>query len=181
MTLRFIRTAALACIALVTGSACTAIPDGMEPVAGFDADRYLGTWYEVARLDHSFERGLYNVTATYARNDDGSISVLNRGYSEEDAEWNSAEGKAKFVSSPDVAHLKVSFFGPFYGSYVVYDLDDEYRTAFVTGYNKKYLWLLSREPNPPASVLERFKSEAAADGYDLSGLIENVQRDDLPR
>lgn len=98
---------------------CTGLPEGIEPVTGFDKDRYLGTWYEIARLDHSFEEGLSKVTAEYTLNDDGSIKVINRGYNAEESEWQEAEGRAKFVGDSDVGHLKVSFFGPFYGSYVV--------------------------------------------------------------
>ena len=121
---------------------CTGLPDGVEPVTGFDKQRYLGTWHEIARLDHSFERGLEQVTATYAVRDDGAISVLNRGYDIEDQQWRQAEGVAKPVSSDDVAHLKVSFFGPFYGTYAVFELADDYSHAFVAGFNTDYLWLL---------------------------------------
>ncbi|WP_082888473.1 lipocalin family protein [Marinobacter sp. LQ44] len=112
---------------LLTG--CTGLPKGIEPVTGFDQDRYLGTWYEIARLDHSFERSLSQVTADYTLNDDGSIKVINRGYNAEKGEWKEAQGRAKFVGDSEVGHLKVSFFGPFYASYVVFELDDDYSTA----------------------------------------------------
>ena len=103
-----------ACIAvLIVG--CTGLPDDVEPVDGFDSERYLGTWHEIARLDHSFERNLERVTATYGLNEDGSISVLNKGFNTQKGEWRQAEGVAKPMGSPDVGHLKVSFFGPFYG------------------------------------------------------------------
>ena len=92
--------------------ACTGVPEGVDPVTGFDQNRYLGTWYEIARLDHSFEHGLSEVSATYDVNPDGSIAVLNRGFDQEEGEWREAEGVARFVQSPDIAHLKVSFFGP---------------------------------------------------------------------
>src|SRR5690554_7009160 len=114
------RLIALTALAL-TLSACTGLPSGIEPVTGFDQDRYLGTWYEIARLDHSFERGLSRVTAEYTLNDDGSIRVINRGYNTEKGAWKEAEGRAKFVGDSEVGHLKVSFFGPFYASYVVFE------------------------------------------------------------
>ena len=117
---------------LIFLGACTGIPEGIEPVTGFDQQRYLGSWHEVARLDHSFERGLTQVSAQYSIRDDGAIRVLNRGLDNEIGEWSEAEGVAKFVGSSDVAHLKVSFFGPFYGSYIVFELGDDYEYAFVS-------------------------------------------------
>ncbi|OJS98731.1 lipocalin family protein [Marinobacter nauticus] len=154
---------------LLTG--CTGLPKGIEPVTGFDQDRYLGTWYEIARLDHSFERGLSRVTAEYTLNGDGSIKVINRGYNAEKSEWKEARGRAKFVGDSDVGHLKVSFFGPFYASYVVFELDDDYSTAYITGYNRNYLWLMSRTPEVSEEVLEAFKARAAAEGFELGELI----------
>ena len=150
---------------------CTGLPDGVEPVTGFEKQRYLGTWYEIARLDHSFERGLEQVTATYAVRDDGAISVLNRGYDIADQEWRQAEGVAKPVSSEDVAHLKVSFFGPFYGTYAVFELADDYSYAFVAGFNTDYLWLLARESTVSEAVLQRFVNRADEIGFDVDALI----------
>ena len=158
-------------ISIVWLTACVNVPDGITPVSGFDQQRYLGTWYEIARLDHRFERGLSNVSATYAIREDGGISVMNRGFDTASQRWDSAEGKAFFVESPDVAFLKVSFFGPFYGSYVVFELDTDYRYAFVSGPNRNYLWLLARTPKPGPAVLERFKAAAVARGFDLEELI----------
>lgn len=152
-------------------AACVNVPDGITPVSGFDQQRYLGTWYEIARLDHRFERGLSNVSATYALRDDGGISVLNRGFDTASQRWDSAEGKAFFVESPDVAFLKVSFFGPFYGAYVVFELDEDYQHAFVSGPNRSYLWLLARTPDPAPELLLRFKRAAEAQGFDLAELI----------
>lgn len=160
---------ALLCATL---AGCTGVPDDIEPVTGFDADRYLGTWYEIARFDHSFEEGLDNVTAEYRYNDDGSIRVINRGYSAEEGEWQEAEGKAWFVDDKDVAHLKVSFFGPFYASYVVFGLDrEDYQYAWVTGYNRDYLWFLSRTPTVSDQAMEDFRQGARANGFDLEELI----------
>jgi apolipoprotein D and lipocalin family protein len=150
---------------------CVGTPEGVKPVRDFELDRYLGSWYEIARLDHSFERGLQAVTANYSLRDDGGVRVVNRGYSVPDGEWDEAEGRAYFVESEDLGFLKVSFFGPFYGSYIVFELDPEYRHAFVSGPNTSYLWLLAREPEVDAAVLERFRDRAQALGFDLSELI----------
>ncbi len=153
-------------------SACTGLPKNVSPVTEFETERYLGTWYEIARLDHRFERGLRNVTATYTMRDDGGLVVANRGYSEKKGEWSNALGKAYFVGDSSIGHLKVSFFGPFYGSYVVFELDKEnYQYAFVSGNTTKYLWLLSREPTVSPELLERFKSRAKDAGFDTSELI----------
>ncbi len=150
---------------------CTGVPKGIEPVTGFDQQRYLGTWYEIARLDHSFEEGLSQVTAEYSLNNDGSIKVINRGYNAEAGEWKEAEGRAVFVGDSDVGHLKVSFFGPFYASYVVFELDDQYTTAYITGYDRDYLWLMSRTPEVSDEVLDAFKERAEAEGFELGELI----------
>ena len=158
-------------LALLLAS-CTQIPDGIKPVDKFDSDRYLGKWYEIARLDHSFERGLDNVTADYSRREDGGLNVINRGYSHTEQAWKQAEGRAYFVGKPTVGHLKVSFFGPFYGSYVVFGLDQaEYQYAFVAGYNKSYLWLLSRSPHPQSELIERFVAIARQLDFDTEQLI----------
>lgn len=161
----------LVALVVVLGG-CTGLPDDVRPVQGFDADRYLGTWYEIARLDHPFERGLTRVTATYSARDDGGIDVINRGYDAASGEWKEAQGKAYFVDAPDVGHLKVSFFGPFYGSYAVFELErDHYGYAFVSGYDTDYLWLLAREPAVSDTVLARFKETASGLGFDTNALI----------
>lgn len=151
---------------------CLGMPDGVEPVEDFEAQRYLGRWYEIARLDHSFERGLESVHATYSLREDGGIKVVNRGYDTEDGEWREAVGKAYFVEDDSIAHLKVSFFGPFYGSYVVFDLDKQnYETAFVSGYNRSYLWLLARSASVSEEVREDFVRQAAALGFATEDLV----------
>ena len=153
-------------------TSCTGLPEEVYPVDRFDINRYLGKWYEIARLDHSFERGLNNVSAEYSLRDDGGLDVINRGYSSKTGEWKQADGKAYFVDESDKAHLKVSFFGPFYGSYVVFELDQaDYQYAFVAGYNKSYLWLLSRSPNVSKALLDRFIETAEKLGFDTAELI----------
>jgi apolipoprotein D and lipocalin family protein len=151
---------------------CLGKPENVAPVDHFDSARYLGKWYEIARMDHSFERGLANVTAEYSMRSDGGIRVLNRGYDPVKKEWKDAEGKAKFVGSPTVGYLKVSFFGPFYGSYVVYELDREkYSYSLVSGPNKDYMWLLSRTPTMDPETKKRLLDKAQALGFDTSKLI----------
>ncbi|MDF1821534.1 MAG: lipocalin family protein [Alcanivoracaceae bacterium] len=168
---------ALLCLSL---AGCLGMPDQVTPVTGFDKERYLGTWYEIARLDHSFERGLSHVRAEYGLRDDGGLSVRNTGFDNEDGEWSQAEGKAYFVGDADTAHLKVSFFGPFYGSYVVFELDEDYQYAFVSGNSHDYLWLLARTPTVPDAVFQRFREQALARGFDLSGLVRVVHTPDAP-
>lgn len=155
---------------LLTG--CLGMPKSVEPVADFDVNKYLGKWYEVARLDHSFERGLQQVSAEYSLKSDGGVKVLNRGFSIADNEWQEAEGKAYFVNDSSDGYLKVSFFGPFYGSYVVFELDKEnYQYAFVSGPNTDYLWLLSRTATVAPEVMEKFISMSTSRGFDIENLI----------
>lgn len=152
--------------------ACTGKPDGVVAVKEFELDRYLGTWYEIARLDHSFERGLNNISAEYSVRDDGGVKVINRGFSKEDNDWQQAEGKAYFVDETDSGHLKVSFFGPFYGSYIIFELDKkDYQYAFVSGPNISYLWLLSRQPQVDKNVMALFVKRSQELGFDTSKLI----------
>lgn len=145
---------------------CTSVPEGVTPVTGFESERYLGTWYEIARFDHSFEDGLSRVTATYSKREDGGIRVLNKGYDAATGEWDEAEGKAYFVSDETTGHLKVSFFGPFYASYVIVELDkDNYQYSLVTGPDRSYLWILSRQPTLSQDVLDELLSKAKSLGY----------------
>lgn len=168
---RIIRAGAVVLLAGLIGG-CLGMPEGVEPVKDFQLDRYLGKWYEIARLDHSFERGLDRVTAEYSLRDDGGVRVINRGYSATDGAWKEAEGRAYFVRERDEGYLKVSFFGPFFGSYVVFELDrDDYRYAFVSGNTNEYLWLLARTPTVSDDLMARFVQRAEALGFDTDELI----------
>jgi len=159
-------------LAAVWLAGCAGAPAGVEPVTGFDLQRYLGTWYEVARLDHPFERGLEKITATYELRDDGGVKVINRGYDVARGEWKEALGKAYFVGSPDVGQLKVSFFGPFYGGYNIIALDQQdYRWVMICGPSRSYLWILSREPGLPPDIQESLLAKARALGFDTDQLI----------
>ncbi len=160
----------IAWILLLMG--CAGIPENVQPVGHFKLEKYLGTWHEIARLDHSFERGLSRVTAEYSLRDDGGVRVLNRGYSALDSSWKEAEGKAYFVRSPDQGYLKVSFFGPFYGSYVIFELDHEnYQYSLVCGPDTSYLWILARGPVIGDDIRDRLVQKAAAAGFDVGKLI----------
>lgn len=151
---------------------CLGMPNYVEPVKDFELDRYLGKWYEIARLDHSFERGLTQVSAEYSLKPDGGVKVINRGYSAAKQEWKEAEGKAYFVNGENEAYLKVSFFGPFYGSYVVFGLDQQdYQYAFISGPDTDYLWLLARTPTVSPEVIQQFVDMAKARGFDTDSLI----------
>jgi apolipoprotein D and lipocalin family protein len=159
-------------IVLLFLAGCVGKPDNVEPVGNFDLQRYLGTWYEIARLDHRFERGLSNVTASYSLRDDGGVKVVNRGYSDKKGEWKDAEGKAYFVEGSDSGYLKVSFFGPFYGSYIVFELDQKnYQYAVVSGPDKSYLWILARSPKLDGTLKTQLVDKARAKGFDTSKLI----------
>ena len=154
---------------MLTG--CTGIPKGVTPVQGFQLERYLGTWYEIARLDHSFEEGLDNVTATYQQRPDGGIDVLNRGYDSTRKIWREAKGRAYFLADPETASLKVSFFGPFYGGYHVMALDGDYLWTMVSGPSYKYFWVLARTPDLPEGLLNNLLQTARQSGFDLKNLI----------
>lgn len=165
------RSARLALVLFIL-QGCTAIPDGLTAVNGFEAERYLGKWYEIARLEHSFERGLEQVSAAYSKRDDGGIRVLNRGYNPQTKEWKQAEGKAYFIDDDSIGRLRVSFFGPFYSSYNIIDLDTEgYRYAMVCGPDRSYLWILSRTPQMDADLQQRLRDKAKNWGFAVDELI----------
>lgn len=149
-------------IALIAAmlSGCAVTPEGVKPITGFELDRYLGTWHEIARLDHRFERGLVGVTAEYSMRDDGGVRVLNRGYDQKKGEWKEAVGKAYFTGAKEQGRLKVSFFGPFYGGYNIIALDPDYKYAMVAGPSREYLWILAREPQLDGDIVAKLKAQA---------------------
>lgn len=158
--------------ALIVLGACATAPEGVKPISGFELDRYLGTWYEIARLDHRFERGMSNVTATYSMRGDGGVHVVNRGFLADKAKWDTATGKAYFVGDSDVGQLKVSFFGPFYGGYNIVELDKEdYGHSLVAGPNRNYLWILSRTPEMDPETLKGIVAKADTLGFAVGELI----------
>ncbi len=151
---------------------CSSVPKGITPIATFDLERYLGTWYEIARLDHRFERGLSQVSANYSKRSDGGLEVLNRGFNSAKGEWKEATGRAYPLGSPQQASLKVTFFWPFYAGYHVIDLDlQDYSYALVSGPDRGYLWILSRTPTLDNTITQRLIKRAAELGFDTSALI----------
>lgn len=147
------------------------IPKGAKAVENFNKTKYLGTWYEIARLDFYFERNLINTTANYSLNEDGSIRVINRGYEPFKKIWKESVGKAKFIDKENVGMLKVSFFGPFYGGYNVVALDSSYQYALVAGEELSYLWILSRQKTIPEQIKKQYLAIAQKIGYKTSDLI----------
>ncbi|MBQ8958617.1 MAG: lipocalin family protein [Bacteroidales bacterium] len=136
-------------------------------VKDLDQSRYLGSWYEIARFDHRFERGLEECKALYTLREDGKIDVTNTGV--KNGQPKVSQGKAKTTDNP--ALLRVSFFGPFYSDYRVMMLDPDYQYALVGSKSEKYLWILSRTPLLEESVKEAILAEATRRGYDVSKLI----------
>lgn len=168
---------ALGILSILTG--CTSIPEGLQPVSGFEVDRYLGRWYEIARLDHSFERNLSNVTAEYSLRDGGGIDVLNKGYDKRKGEWREIKGVGRFIGEKNLGSLKVSFFGPFWGGYHVIALDEEdYRYSMVAGPSRSYLWILSRDKMLDPTIVAELVARAKQWDFDTEKLIYVEQ--DMP-
>ena len=157
--------------ALFVLNSCSSIPKGAKAIKDFDKEKYLGKWYEIARLDFVFEKNLNNTTAEYSLNDDGSIKVVNRGFNYIKNKNVESVGKAKFAGDSNEGKLKVSFFGPFYSGYNILAIDSDYKYALVVGKNLKYMWLLSREKTMPQNVKEEYLKIASDLGYNTSALI----------
>jgi apolipoprotein D and lipocalin family protein len=167
-----IRWHALLCAMLLGLGACsTTPPDGITAVTPFDVNRYAGKWYEIARMDHSFERGLSEVSATYRLQPDGSVEVINRGFDSGRKDWKQAVGKALFTGDPNRASLKVSFFGPFYGGYHVVALDPQYRWSLVIGPDRGYVWILARDRQLTPEAREQLLEQARKMGIEVDRLI----------
>lgn len=173
---RFTVRPALLALCIATAAmlgACTSTspPPGVTAVSPFDLQRYQGRWYEIARLDHKFERGLTDVSATYTPQADGSVQVINRGYSPASGEWREAIGKARFTGAPTTGSLKVSFFGPFYGGYHVVSLDADYRWALVVGADLDYCWVLARDKTLDQDTRTAIMARAKELGVNTDALI----------
>jgi len=160
----------------ITG--CTGVPNGLVPVNDFDLNRYLGTWYEIARLDHRFERNMTDVSATYSRKDSNFIHVLNKGFDTEKHTWKQVQGRARFQTSDDIGSLKVSFFGPFYGGYHIIALDrTNYQYAMVSGPSRSYLWILARQKMLDDTIYNQLVAKASAWGFNTAQLIRVEHRE----
>ncbi len=151
--------------------ACSNIPEGVKAVQQFDKEKYLGKWYEIARIDFRYEKDLNNTTADYSLNNDGSIKVVNRGFNYKTMKWQQAVGRAKFAGNDNVGMLKVSFFGPFYSGYNVMAIDPGYKYALVAGKNLSYLWILSRDTTIPENVKQDYLKTAENYGFKTSSLL----------
>jgi len=169
---------AAACAFLLVG--CLGTPENVKPVTNFKVEKFLGTWYEIARLDYFHERGLNQVTATYSLRTPDELKVVNRGYLTAKSRWRESEGKAFFVEDKGEAYLKVSFWGPFYSSYVVFDIDDNYQYALVTSSDKSYLWILARTPTISGEVKANLIAKATGLGFDTEKLVF-VEQTEIPK
>ena len=171
-TFRPMRWLALLLVLLLGLAGCaTAPPAGLTPVTPFDVNRYAGKWYEIARMDHSFERGLSDVSARYTVQPDGSVQVINRGFDVSRQAWKEAVGKALVTGDANRGALKVSFFGPFYGGYNVVALDPDYRWSLVVGPDLGYVWILARERQLSPAVRQQVLEKARSFGIEVDRLI----------
>ena len=156
----------IALVAAVAG--CVSGPKvDNAPIAALDLNRYLGEWYEIARFDHSFERGIEQAKAVYTLNEDDTIKVVNSGI--KDGKPKTAIGKGKRTETP--ALLRVSFFGPFYADYRVMKIDTDYTYALVGSGGADYLWILSRTRVLPDAAKNELLADAKRRGYDTDKLI----------
>lgn len=169
--LKLVRNSLIGLLSLAGCNSEIGIPKGASPVSPFETEKYLGKWYEIARMDFRFERNLNNTTAFYSLKENGLIRVENRGYNYVTEKWKKAIGKAKMLGEPNIASLKVSFFGPFYGGYHVIALDSEYKYALVAGESTDYLWILARETTIPELVKQEYLETAAALGFRINELV----------
>ena len=169
--LRKFKSLFIALAGIIGFTACAKTPPPTNAISDFELQKYLGTWYEVARFDHSFERGLSNVTATYSLRADGKVKVLNRGFKTKSNTWSESVGKAKFAGDTNIGSLKVSFFGPFYGAYNIVKLDENYQYALVVSSGFDYLWLLSRQKTIPEEIKKAYLQKAQELGFDTEELI----------
>ena len=149
--------------------------DEIPTITGFELQKYLGKWYEIARMDFRFEKNLIKCTAEYSMRDDGKVRVVNRGYDTIQDKWKQSTGKAKLVSGPDKGRLKVSFFGPFYSAYNIVMLDSEYRHALVLGKSPRYMWILSREKTISDPVKQQYLEKARSLGVAVDELVWTPQ------
>ena len=171
-TFRPMRWLALLLVLLLGLAGCaTAPPAGLTPVTPFDVNRYAGKWCEIARMDHSFERGLSDVSARYTVQPDGGVQVINRGFDVSRQAWKEAVGKALFTGDANRGALKVSFFGPFYGGYNVVALDPDYRWSLVVGPDLGYVWILARERQLSPAVRQQVLEKARSFGIEVDRLI----------
>lgn len=151
--------------------ACLGYPKTVKPISNFNVKKYSGKWHEIARIDNRFEKDLIKVTAEYTLREDGGIDVVNKGFNIKKQKWENVKGKAYFVENENQGYLKVSFFGPFYSSYIIFEIGDSYEYAFVCGSSEKYLWLLARKQSVDEKIISRFVTTAKEAGFQTENLV----------
>lgn len=163
-------------------AAGTALYNALKPIRSdvividdFDIHKYLGTWYEIARMDFFWEKNLINVQANYSTNADGKILVTNSGYDLKKRRAKTSEGKAKFIRTPNEGALAVSFFGPFYSAYNIVHLDQNYQHALVFGKNTDYMWILSRTKELDDDIKKDYLAYARQCGFEVEKLYWTPQ------
>lgn len=165
----------ICCLMLLGLTGCATSTRELAAVQGFEINKYLGKWYEIARFDNYFERDLIKVSAEYKLRDDGRVEVINRGFNPKDNSQQVANGIAQFVDKPDVGDLEVTFFWPFYGGYKILELDKAgYRYALVTSDSFDYLWILARDPVLDESTYQMLVKKAQELGFNTKALIKVV-------
>jgi apolipoprotein D and lipocalin family protein len=155
------------------------IPDGMTAVTPFDLKRFEGTWYEIARLDHGFEKNMSHVAYSYTLKEGGGFTVENKAFDTKSAQWQTSSGKGDLIDDANVGRLKISYFGPFYGSFNIIALDEKnYNWAMVTGPNARYFWILSRQKTLDNVVMQELVRKAVGLGFKLERMIQVDQKDE---
>jgi apolipoprotein D and lipocalin family protein len=149
----------------------------LKTVEHVDVTKYMGTWYEIAKLPQKYENGLVGVTANYSLLANGKVGVLNKGYVNDfNGIEKTAKGTARVVDSTTNAKLKVSFFWPFSADYWILELGKEYEYAVVGEDSRKYLWILSRTPQMDEAVYNEVLKRVQAWGFDITKLEKNPQK-----
>ncbi len=151
------------------------VKSDLPVIQDFQLEKYLGKWYEIARMDFFWEKGLKNVTAEYTQNEDGTIQVTNQGVKIKTNKLKQSTGKAKLTAEPHVGALKVSFFGPFYSGYNIMYVDKNYQHALVFGENLDYMWILCREKSIPYEIKKMYLDYAEKSGYRIEDLVWTLQ------
>jgi apolipoprotein D and lipocalin family protein len=167
-------------LSIVWLSGCATVPDGLEPVTGFEVERFMGKWYEIERLESNNELGLTNVSADYRLLSDGKIEIIHRGYKPRQKSWSMVTGLAWFAGNKDVGSLKLSFGSPFNGAYNILVLDTQYRYAMVADNDRDDLWILSREPQLDKAIMDSLVAKAKAWGFPTNNLVY-VEQKALPK
>ena len=153
---------------------CSSKNPQLDTVKRIDLKKYLGTWYEIARYEHSFEKDCKNVTATYSLKENNEIKVINKCTNSINNKTKEAIGSA-YSTDETNTKLKVSFFWPFYGDYWILDIDNDYTYALIGEPSRKYFWILSREKQLSSNLKKEILNKLPNYGYDTKSLIWTIQ------